>query len=548
MGEGVNQGQTIREKLPTPVIVERLAELLIGYPNDRYEYIIDGFTNGFRIGFEGIRSPQSCSNLRSANQHPEIVTAKLGKELAEGRIEGPFEEVPFENLKLSPLGLVEKKTPGEYRLIHHLSYPRGSGTSVNANIPSECSAVSYAGIDDAISLVKKLGRGCFIAKTDLRNAFRLVPVHPSDYELLGFTWQGKFYFDRCLSMGGSSSCRIFEAVSCALQWIAEQKFGSLSCSMVHILDDFCFVGSNYETCLEALLQFLKLCAYLGFPIAQDKTFFPRTSMDFVGITLDSCLMEARLPKEKIQKCLQMLIMFMDKKSCKLRELQSLLGYLNFCSLIVVSGRAFLRRLYNLTMGLEQPYYYIRLDKEAKKDLQTWYKFIQQFNGKSMFISDRLVSSIALHLYTDAAKSLGYGAIYGSSWLYGLFPREWQSLNITFLELYPIVLAVHIWGHLWENHSIIFHTDNEGLVSILNSKTSRDTDIMCLVRALVLECMKHNILFRSMFVRGSDNTLADCLSRQQVEKFKALSPNSNPQPTAVPPSLEPVEFWRVLTSC
>lgn len=214
----------------------------------------------------------------------------------------------------------------------------------------------------------------------------------------------------------------------------------------------------------------------------------------------------------------------------------------------MSGRAFLRRLYNLTMGVEQPYYYIRLDKEAKKDLQTWYKFVQQFNGKSMFISDRLVSSIALHLYTDAAKSLGYGAVYVSSWLYGLFPREWQSLNITFLELYPIVLAVYIWGHLWKNHSIIFHTDNEGLVSILNSKTSRDTDIMCLVRVLVLECMKHNILFRSMFVRGSDNTLADCLSRRQVEKFKALSPNSNPQPTAVPTNLEPAEFWRVLTSC
>ena len=141
-------------------------------------------------------------------------------------------------------------------------------------------------------------------------------------------------------MGGSSSCRIFEAVSSALQWIAEQKFGSLSFVMVHILDDFCFVGSNYETCLKALLQFLKLCAYLSFPIAQDKTLFPQTSMDFVGITLDSCLMKTRLPKEKIQKCLQMLIMFMDNKSCKLRELQSLLGYLSFCSLIVVSGKPF----------------------------------------------------------------------------------------------------------------------------------------------------------------------------------------------------------------
>ena len=110
--------------------------------------------------------------------------------------------------------------------------------------------------------------------------------------------------------------------------------------MVHILDDFCFVGSNYETCLEALLKILKLCAYLGFPIAQDKTLFPQTSMDFVSITLYSCLMKARLPKEKIHKCLQMLIMFMDNKLCKLRELQSLVGYLNFCSLILVSGKPF----------------------------------------------------------------------------------------------------------------------------------------------------------------------------------------------------------------
>ena len=71
----------------------------------------------------------------------------------------------MDNLKISPLGLVEKKTPGEYRLIHHLSYPRGSDSSVNANIPKEFSSVSYAGIDDAISLVKTVGRRSFMTNT-----------------------------------------------------------------------------------------------------------------------------------------------------------------------------------------------------------------------------------------------------------------------------------------------------------------------------------------------------------------------------------------------
>ena len=518
----------------------------MGYPKDKFEYIIDGFTNGFRIGYSGDHCPQSCGNLRSAKQHPEIVRAKLQKELAEGRISGPFDEVPFDNLKLSPLGLVEKKTPGEYRLIHHLSYPRGSGSSVNANIPKELSSVSYAGIDDAIYLVKKVGRGSFMAKSDLRSAFRVVPINRLDQHLLGFTWEGKYYFDRCLSMGSSSSCQIFEAVSTALQWIAEHKFG---CSdMVHILDDFFFVGYTYEACLDSLLQFLKLCRLVGFPIAEEKTFFPRTCMDFVGITLDSCSMEAQLPSEKVSKCLQLLTGFLGRKSCRLKELQQLLGYLNFCCQVVVGGRAFLRRLYNLTIGIEKPYYYVSLGKEVKSDLQMWHDFALQFNGKSMFLSDGFLSNDALHLHTDAAKSSGFGAIYGTSWMYGLFPLEWQDFNITFLELYPIVLAVHVWGHLWKNHSIIFHTDNQALVSILNTHTSRDANIMCMVRAMVLECMRQNILFQARFVRGVQNTLADCLSRQWVDKFKAMSPSSNAQPTPVPAKLEPLEFWKAIKYC
>ena len=234
--------------------------------------------------------------------------------------------------------MVKKKTPGEYRLIHHLSYPRGSDSSVISNIPKEFSSVSYAGIDDAIALVKKVGRGSFMAKTDLRSAYRVVPVNCLDHDLLGFTWRGKFYYGRCLCMGGSSSYQIFEAVSTALQWIAEHKFG---CShMVHILDDFFFVGESYETCVDALLQFLKLCAYTGFPIAEEKTFFPRTSMDFVGISLDSCSMEAKLPVDKVSKCLHLLEEFFGEKSCRLRELQRLLGFLNFCCLVIVGAGLF----------------------------------------------------------------------------------------------------------------------------------------------------------------------------------------------------------------
>ena len=67
-----------------------------------------------------------------AIRNPSAVNEKLSKELKLGRIAGPFSEKPLSSLRLSPLGLIPKKAPGEFRLIHHLSFPYG--TSVNSHI------------------------------------------------------------------------------------------------------------------------------------------------------------------------------------------------------------------------------------------------------------------------------------------------------------------------------------------------------------------------------------------------------------------------------
>ena len=85
-----------------------------------------------------------------------------------------------------------------------------------------------------------------------------MPIHPSDYHLLGFSWKGHYYYDKCVPFGASSSCHLFEASSTALEWIALHKLGCAA--VVHNLDDFLFINSSEEGC---------------------------TSMTFVGISLDS---------------------------------------------------------------------------------------------------------------------------------------------------------------------------------------------------------------------------------------------------------------------
>ena len=181
-----------------------LAFYLKGYDNKLANNLITGFTFGFKLHYRGNenyeRSPQ---NLLSAYAHPEIVDCKLTKERELDRIKGPFKQPLFLNFLVSPLGVIPKKTPGEYRMIHHLSFPYG--LSVNDSIPRTFCTVKYATVDDTINIVKKLGRGCAMAKTDVRNAFRILPVHPSDYHLLGIQWKGKWYHDTCLPIGLASS-------------------------------------------------------------------------------------------------------------------------------------------------------------------------------------------------------------------------------------------------------------------------------------------------------------------------------------------------------
>ena len=211
-------------------------------------------------------------------------------------------------------------------------------------------------------------------------------------------------------MGYSSSCNIFEIFSTALEWIAMNKLNASA--VIHILDDFLFIAPSKEKCQGDLNNFVTVCQRIGIPIANEKTMGPDRALQFAGITIDTELMEARLPEEKLDKCLSQLSYFCSRKSATLKELQSLIGLLNFACCVVVPGRAFLRRLIDLTRGVRKPTHHVRLTRESKYDLQVWLNFLRSYNGKSFFLGSRWYTSKTLKLFTDAAGSLGYAAIFG----------------------------------------------------------------------------------------------------------------------------------------
>nr|XP_045592346.1 uncharacterized protein LOC123754181 [Procambarus clarkii] len=494
---------------------------------------------GFLLGHEGARTPLSSRNPPATTALPHIVGPMLNKELSLGRIAGPFEVPPFEIFKCSPIALREKSTPGKYRLLHNLSYPYTS-ESVNANIPRETTTVTYQSINDAVALVVRRSPGAYLAKCDIAEAFWIVPVNPSDYHLLGFAYGGQYYYEKMLSMGAAPSCRIFETFSDALQWILAEKFGVRD--VVKVLDDFLFVSSTYNACLRSLRVFTALCEHLGVPLAPHKTEGPRPCLTFLGLEIDAERMETRLPDDKRTKYMAAVEDALRAESLPLRDLQGIIGKLQFATSVIPGGRAFLRRLHPLTLGVQHPSRLCLLDAEAKLDLRAWHTFLGAFNGITVFPPDGgWGSATALTMCADAS-SKGYGLTLGATWFRGTWPMDWSRLNIARLELYPFYMGISIFATVLANKRLVCRSDNAAVVNVQQSLSARCPLLMQLVRPLAILLLTHNITLLQSHLPGKLNGVCDALSRSQVLPPSFLQDAGlTEKPTAIPQHLLPCNF-------
>ena len=528
----------------TPIHVDALEDALHGHPDPSFVLkLCSDLRFGARLGYNGPRKSKFSKNLKSAIDNPTIVSNNLAKEVALGHTAGPFTNPPFANLQVSPIGIVPKKHSDKFRTIFHLSFPK-TGESINSFIEKDDFSLQYIKIDDAIAALIRLGRGTYLAKTDIESAFRQFPVHPEDWELLGMYWNNSYYFDKVLPFGLRSAPYIFNQLSDALEWIL---LNMCFISYVgHILDDFLIMepptlaGLPSQACQTSLSSMLLTFNTLGVPIAEHKTEGPSLIIEFLGIILDSQKMEARLPPDKLNRLSIELDAWHIKKSATLQELQSLIGTLNFACKVIPPGRAFLQRIINLTRGVPKPHHHIRLTNGFREDVKMWQNFLKDWNGTSLFLNPCWENSAELSLYTDASGTLGFGGIFRNQWFQGKWlphqTLDTKNISIDWQELYAIVVACYIWASVWAQKRIIFYCDNQAVVSIINSKRSKSTRIMDLVRALTLKTMKYNFYFKAIHVPGHSNDIADSISRFQQTRFRRLAPHADQQPQPLPEEL------------
>ena len=528
----------------TPLHAFTLMDELATHPNQNFVHeLIHNIQHGCSIGYNGPQFSHCSKNLPSAYQQPLILDNALLQECNAGRILGPFDTPPLPDFRCSGLGLVPKHDGG-WRTIYHLSAPHGN--SINDYINPEDYTLSYCSVDDAYAILNLLGTGALMSKIDLKNAFRLIPVHPNDWNLLGICWRNKFYIDTYLPFGLRSAPFLFNQLSVAIHWILQHKYSV--CHLLHYLDDFFTAGApDSSECQNNLEAMLSLCQKINGPVKLTKVEGPSTNITFLGIVINTVTMTASISSERKQELLSALQSMIERRKCTKQQLLSLIGKLSFACKVVPAGRIFLRRLIDLSCSVSRIHHHIRLTKEACLDMYWWFNFLPQWSGTSCILETEWTTTPSMNLYTDASGTLGWGAYWSGRWLQAHWSLDDCKKDIVWKELFAIVAAVNSWGHHWQRKKVLFHCDNQSVCDIWHRGSSRSPEVMALVRMLYfcaakfdINVMIAHIAGSSNEIAGSSNEIADALSRFQATRFHQLAPLAEPQPDTI--LAWPTQFW------
>lgn len=517
--------------ITTPIHVQQLKNAALGYP-DR-DFLIKGFMEGFRLG---VRSNCNLVNRLWKPRHaPMPLLTKLKDEVLKGRIIGPFQVKPMDDLFISPLCVIPKPDSNKMRMIFNLSYP--PGRSVNDNIEERYRTVSYCSVQEVGEyLLENYPTGAWAAKIDLEDAYRMVPIHQDDWKFLGINVEGRFYVDRMLPMGASSSCQLFQRISDGLKEIFLTS--TTNAKVFNYLDDFLFISGSKEQCDASVKTFEVMCKNIGVPIANHKTIRACQSITFLGLGLNTKDLSVYIPEEKRKKTLKKLDNFLQKNDPKVKQWQSIAGSLSHVSQVLRAGRTYLGGMYGGLAGILSQRGNVRrkLTSEVKEDLTVWQTLLKTPPYQPFKL---LKSNWSPHppLFTDASTSIGYGATWGTQWFYGNWPTGTKN-NIATLELYPIYMALLMLGDRVCDTVIKVFTDNMALVSVINKLYSRDKSLRRLLKPITQLCLKQNLHIRAYHIPGVKNRGPDMLSRGLIKEFQLNFPSMDHHPQTIPIQLLP----------
>ncbi len=318
-------------------------------------------------------------NAPSAIENGEFMTDVLATWVKKGFVAGPFESPPMEGFRGNPLMAAVQKT--KVRPILNLSSPKGR--SFNDAVNSwEIENLQMSTPRLFSDSVLKAGNNALMSKTDIQDAYKLIPNPVLEWKYYGFTWLGKFFVDTTTVFGSKTAPASFDPLP--------ETLVNIVCSVKRIpktwvhrqLDDVPVVSPLGSGLTESFAKtYAQICKDLKIPLAEncpnhEKAFGPSTYGTVLGIGFDTATLEWHISRDKADDLQDCVDVFLEKRACTLHDAQVLHGKLSSFAQMSDFLRGFRFNLTNFLRKFESEGTGKKLIPQVlKDDLWVWKKVI-----------------------------------------------------------------------------------------------------------------------------------------------------------------------------
>ena len=528
-----------RIPLPSDLNIAKWRSELMGYSDYG---IVEYLEYGWPIGINRDAMLRSqWGNHPSAMAHQRDVDHYVATELGHRALLGPFEGPPTSSFHLSPLMTRPKRGSLFRRVIVDLSWPEGF--SVNDGISKRDyidgpMTISLPTTDDMERAVVRAGRGAFLYKTDLSRGYRQLRVDPLDWPFLSFQHRSNFYMDICPPFGLRSSAMAMQRVSQAIIHLHERR-GFYSKAYI---DDFGGVEPVEDEAMAALSTLQAIMDELGVRQAESKICLPSQVMIWLGICFDTREMSMAIPGEKMGEIMACVREWTARTRATRKDMQSLLGLLNFVASVAPPVRLFTNRILEALRESTQRGANT-LSCQFKQDILFFAELLPMFNGRKMML--KAVVPYQHQVELDACLT-GCGAVAGEQFYATPFPDHVLRAEhtIAHLEMLNIVVAIKVWRHRWSGWTVQVFCDNLNSVHVLRSGRSRDCFMQACAREVFLHTAACDIDVHICHRPGVAMVWADALSREHTDKRYADQVRDDPHLSGATRLTVPTGFFNI----
>ena len=376
----------------------------------------------------------------------------------------------------------------------------------------------YFKMDHLGSIVGSIKRGFYAVSLDLTDAYLHIPIRESHRRFLSFAIsQSEHYQFSVLCFGLRTAPRVFTKVVSEIGAVMRRQ----GACIFQYLDDWLLLHRDKQVLENQLHYLLNLTLNLGFIVNWEKSdLSPSRQFTYLGVRFD-LISGLLFPSEDRLLRLKAALRAVLVPAAEVGDWLHLLGIMASCIGIVPWARLRMRPLQLFLLSQWRPASrdikaIINLPEVVKPHLSWWTRESNLLAGVPLE-----KPPAQLTMKTDACTSFGWGGyIVNGPFAQGKWSARESTEHINWLEMMAVWNCLREFQAVVTGKSILLQSDNMTVVHYVNKEGGTRSAKLCyLAWDLLLWCRENTVSIRAVHLAGSDNHLADLLSRKTISPLE-----------------------------